>query len=175
MNRDEKGQIIERVNKALTDDAAMAVVCHYRGLTVGEMSELRANMRPTGATMRVVKNTLVRRALEGTDFTELSQFLSGPTILTIASDPVGPAKVLTEFAKNHPNLVPLGGVLEGDVIKPEELEQLAKLPSREVLVAKVLGSMQAPISNLVGTLAALNGGLVRVLDQVRQQKEGAEG
>ncbi len=137
------------------------------------MTELRANARKVDCGVRVVKNTLVRRALKGTDFGPLDAHLEGPTAIVTSADPVAPAKVLSDFAKEHKNLKILGGVLEGQALDVAGIEALAKLPSREVLVAKMLGTMMAPVQNFVGVLAAVPGGFVRVLEQIRQQKEQA--
>jgi large subunit ribosomal protein L10 len=173
VNRAEKGQIIDQV-RATLEQSALAAVSHYRGLTVAEMVELRQKLRQAGAFSRVVKNTLTIHALAGTSFGPLKPLLSGPTLLVLSADPVAPSKVLVEFAAKHPNLVLLGGVLDGDAISVADLDMLSKLPSREMLLAKLMGSMQAPIANTVGVLAALPSGLVRILDQVREKKAAQE-
>lgn len=170
MKRAEKGQIIDSVKQTL-EKSSIVVVSHYRGLTVDEINTLRAQLRGAGSGMRVVKNTLARLALKDTPFEGVTEFLSGPTALAYSDDPVGPCKVLTEFAKKHDKLVVLGGMMEGDVLKPADIDKLSKLPSRELLVAKMLGTMQAPLTNLVQVLNAVPGGLARALDQIRSKKE----
>jgi len=170
VNQTEKGKIVEEVRQLL-GQASIAIVAHYRGLTVADMTLLRREMRQAGCHIRVVKNTLTRRAAKGSDFERLGEFLAGPTCLTISADPVAPAKALLGFAKNNPNLKILGGVLNGTVVNSKEIGDLAKLPSREVLIAKLLGTMMGPVQSFVGVLAAVPASLVRVLDRVRESKE----
>lgn len=170
MNQTEKGKIIEEVRQRL-GQTSIAVVTHYRGLSVGDMTNLRSKMRESGCHYQVVKNTLTRRAAKGTDFEKLGEFLTGPTGIAFSSDPVAPAKVLVEFTKKNPALMILGGVLDGTVVTPKDIADLAKLPSKEVLVAKLLGTMMAPVQNFVGVLAAVPASFVRVLDRIRESKE----
>ncbi|MEG3639802.1 50S ribosomal protein L10 [Magnetococcus sp. PR-3] len=172
MKQAEKSKIVEEVRGNLSS-SSVAVVTHYRGLTVAEMTELRSKLREAGAQMRVVKNTLAKRAVTGTSFEALGEFLTGPASITYSEDPVAPAKVISAFAKDHPNLQIIGGVLDGKSLDAKGIEQLAKLPSKEELLAKMLGSLNAPITNFVGVMAAMPGSLVRVLNAVREQKEAA--
>jgi large subunit ribosomal protein L10 len=169
---DQKGktQVVDEVRDAY-GRSTIAIVSEYRGLTVDEMTELRTEIRNAGAEIRVVKNTLAKRAAQGTSFEGLGDYLVGPTIIAFSKDPVAPAKALSDFGKKHSNLVVKGGVLDGKDIDVKSINALAKLPSREVLLAKLMGTMNGPIQNFVGVLAAVPGSLVRVLDQVRQQKE----
>lgn len=173
MNRAEKENVVAQVRKRL-EGSQIVVAAHYRGLTVGEMTELRTQLRESGAEMQVVKNTLALRAVAGTGFSALRDLLAGPTAIAFCADPVAPAKVLTEFAKAHPSLAVQGGVLNGGVINTAAISALAKLPAREVLLAKLLGTLIGPIQNLLGVLSAVPGGLVRVLDQIRAAKAGQE-
>lgn len=170
MNQTEKGQVIVQLREML-QRSSVAIVAHYRGLTVAEMTELRRKFRNSGVEYQVVKNTLARLATQETEFASLKQFLSGPTSMAVSSDVVAPAKVIMEFAKTHPKMQVVGGVLNGSAIDLADIAALAALPSREVLIAQLLGTLQAPIQGIVGVLAAVPSGLVRVLDQVRQQKE----
>lgn len=170
MNREQKGQIIDEVRSSLSE-ANVAVATHYRGLTVTEMNELRRNMEKEGAGLRVVKNTMARLAIKGTDFEPMGDLLKGPTAIAFSKDPVAPAKVLTQFAKDHPNLVILGGVLDGEKVDLGRIEALAKLPSRDILLAQLFGLMRGPAQGIVNVLTAVPGGFVRVLEQIRQQKE----
>nr|CRH06689.1 50S ribosomal protein L10 [Candidatus Magnetococcus massalia] len=172
MKQADKSIIVEEVRESL-NQSSIAIVAHYRGLTVDEMTELRSKLREAGAEMRVVKNTLAKRASAGTDFEGLNDFLSGPSSLTWSTDPVAPAKVLSAFAKDHDNLKIIGGVLDGNVLDVAGIEKLSKLPSKEELVAKLLRTLNNPIQGIVGVLAAVPGGFVRALEQVRQQKEAA--
>ncbi|MBF0399598.1 MAG: 50S ribosomal protein L10 [Magnetococcales bacterium] len=175
MNQTEKEQVVEEVRQEL-QRASVVIVTRYRGLKVADMTRLRREMHATGTQYRVIKNTLARRATQGTSFEGLTQFLTGPTGVAISADPVAPAKVLAAFAKKNPMLEVVGGVLNGTVIDAAGIGELAKLPSKEVLVARLLGTMMAPIQNFVGVLSAVPAGLVRVLDRIRESKEtsGAE-
>lgn len=170
MKQEEKGKIIEEIRKSLSG-SKVAIVTHYRGLTVAELTDLRRKMRQAGAEYRVVKNTLAKRAAQGTGFTALDSMLGGPTGLATSADPVAPAKVLAEYAKTNPKLVLVGGVLDGQVISTEMIQDLAKLPSREVLLAQLMGVMNGPIRGFVTVLNQIPASFVRVLDQIRQQKE----
>lgn len=173
MNQTEKKQVVEEVRQEL-ERASVAIVTRYRGLSVSDMTQLRREVRTSGSQYRVVKNTLARRASQGTDFEGLGEFLTGPTGITTSVDPVAPAKALVEFSKKNPMLEVVGGVLNGAVLSADAINELAKLPSREVLAAKLLGTMMAPLQNFVGVLAAIPTSLVRVLDRVRESKEQAE-
>lgn len=170
MNQTEKEQVVEAVNREFKG-ASIAIVTRYRGLTVEKMTQLRREMRASGSHYRVVKNTLARRASKGTPFEGLAEFLTGPTGIVTSKDPVAPAKVLAAFGKANPTLEVVGGVLDGTVIYADSISELAKLPSKEVLMAKLLGTMIAPIQNFVGVLAAIPASVVRVLDRIRESKE----
>ncbi|MBF0157957.1 MAG: 50S ribosomal protein L10 [Magnetococcales bacterium] len=170
MNQTEKGQVIAQIREKL-QRSNVAIVAHYRGLTVAEMTELRRKSRDAGVEYQVIKNTLARLATKETGFVSLTQFLSGPTSLATSADAVAPAKVLMEFVKTHPKMQIVGGVLNGSTIDMAAITALSALPSREALLAQLLGTLQAPIQGMVGVLAAVPGGFVRVLEQIRQQKE----
>lgn len=172
MNQTEKKQVVEDVRREL-EQASVAIVTRYRGLAVADMTRLRREMRASGSQYRVIKNTLARRASQGTHFEGLGDFLTGPTGLATSVDPVAPAKVLVDFSKKNPMLEVVGGVLNGVVLSTDAINDLAKLPSREVLVAKLLGTMLAPLQSFVGVLAAIPTSLVRVLDRIRESKEQA--
>lgn len=170
MKQDEKGVIIDEVRQIM-EKSSIIIATHYRGLTVAQMGDLRKRMHDNGCQYRVVKNTLAKRASAGTSFEGLSGLLTGPTGLAFSVDPVAPAKVLTGFVKDNPTLEIRGAVMNGQLLDSSSLARLATLPSREVLLAKLLGTMNGPIQNFVGVLAAVPASLVRVLDQIRQAKE----
>ncbi len=170
MNQTEKERVVEDVRQEL-NRASVVIVTRYRGLSVADMTRLRREMHASGSQYRVIKNTLARRATQGTLFEGLAPFLTGPTGVAISADPVAPAKVLAAFTKKTPMLEVVGGVLNGTVLNASGIGELAKLPSREVLIAKVLGTMIAPIQSFVGVLVAVPAGLVRVLDRIRESKE----
>ncbi|MDQ6961714.1 MAG: 50S ribosomal protein L10 [Mariprofundaceae bacterium] len=170
MNRNDKQQLTQELHETWSNSEA-AVVTHYRGLTVDQMNQLRGDLRQTGGSLLVVKNTLARRAAEGTDFAVASHLFSGPTAIAYGNDPVALAKAVSDFAKKNEVLIVLGGVLDGRCIAPAEVTALASLPSKEVLLSKLLGSLQSPISSFVRTLAEVPASFVRTLAAVRDQKE----
>lgn len=171
MATENKIQVVEEFAAKLAT-AKAAFLADYRGLTVDQVNELRGKLYEAGVEYRVVKNTLLRLAAKGTSFECLSEFLQGPTAIAIAQDdPVAPAKVLNDFAKNSKVFELKTGVLEGKLLTADGITALADLPSREVLLAKMLGSINAPVSNFVGVLAAVPRSLVQVLGAIKDQKE----
>lgn len=136
--------------------AQAGVLVDYRGLTVSEDTQLRAKLREAGVEYKVVKNTLTRFAVKEVGFEELDEVLNGPTSLALSfDDPVAPAKIISDFAKQNENLEIKAGFLDGKVISLDEVKTLANTPSRDTLIAKIMGSLNAPVSNLVRTLQAL--------------------
>ena len=139
--------------------AQSVVVVDYLGLTVAEDTQLRRSLREAGVTYKVYKNTLVSRAIEGTDFESLKEVLAGPSAFAISTDDAtAPARVIAEFAKKAPKLEIKAGVVEGTYYDAEGMKAIASVPSREVLLSKLLGSLQSPITNLA-----------RVLNQIAEQ------
>ncbi len=154
--------------------AKAAFLADYRGLDVEQANALRRKLQDVGVEYRVVKNTLLRLAAKDTDSACLDEFFSGPTSITLANDdPVAPAKALVEFAKTNKVFELKAGMLDGKLLAVEEIKALADLPSREQLLAKMLGSMSAPASNFVGVLAAVPRTFVQVLSAIKDQKEAA--
>ena len=172
VNRQEKQTIVEELHAAWSE-STVGIVAQYRGLTVSEMGELRRGLNESGVSMQVVKNTLARRAADGTDFKVAEELFTGPVAIAYGSDPVGMAKAISDFAKEHKALEIRGGVLDGKMMDAAGINALASLPSRDVLLAKMLGSMQSPISGFVRTLNEIPGSFVRVLAAIRDQKEAA--
>ncbi|MEF2845721.1 MAG: 50S ribosomal protein L10 [Eggerthellaceae bacterium] len=164
---------LEVIKHDLEDIQAVWVV-DYRGLTVKESEELRNSIREAGATMKVHKNTLVRLALKEMDMPSLDEILSGPSAFVFAAgDPVASAKALKDFAKKNENLVIKGGIMDGAFVDAEAVEKIAALPSREELIAKLLGSLQNP---MVKTVRVLNGPMeafARCVSQIAEQKDAA--
>jgi len=147
-----KAPIIDEI-KGYVDKASAAVLVDYRGLTVEEDTRLRKALREAGVVYKVYKNTYLKRAFEGTVFTELNQHLEGPTAIAFGiEDATAPARVLAEFAKKAPNLEFKGGVVEGVYYDVKGLEKVAQIPSRDVLISKLLGSLQSPIANMARVL-----------------------
>ena len=152
---DEKKQIVSALSEQLKT-AVSGVFVDYCGLTVEQDTKLRNKLREAGVEYKVVKNTLTRFAAKEVGFDELDPILNGPTSLAISmTDEVAPAKVIADFAKDNEQLEIKAGFLDGKVLALEEIKKLAATPNRETLLAKMLGSMNAPISNLVRTLQAL--------------------
>jgi len=152
--------------------SSTAVLADYRGMTVGQMRELRSKLRGGGIEMVVVKNTLARRAAKAAGYEPLSAELVGPVAMLFAVDDVSaPARLLSEYIRANRKMVIKAGLLEGQVIKSDAVTELADLPSREVLLSRLLGAMQAPLGNLASVLQAPIVKLARTLDAVRHQKE----
>ena len=155
-----KQPIVEEIS-ATIKDAASVVVVDYRGLTVAEDTQLRKQLREAGVSYKVYKNTLVSRAVEGTDFESLRDVLEGPSAFAVsADDATAPARILAKFAKTAPKLEIKAGVVEGTYYDAEGMKAIASVPSREELLSKLLGSLQSPITNLARVLnqIAENGG-----------------
>jgi large subunit ribosomal protein L10 len=152
--------------------SSTAVLADYRGMTVGQMRDLRSKLRGGGIEMVVVKNTLARRAAVAAGYEPLSAELVGPIAMLFAVDDVSaPARILNDYIRANRKMVIKGGLLEGQVIKADAVTELADLPSREVLLSRLLGAMQAPLGNLASVLQAPLTKFARTLDAVRTQKE----
>lgn len=154
LNLDDKKAVVAEV-AAQVANAQTIAVAEYRGIAVGDLTALRAKARESGVYLRVLKNTLVRRAIAGTPFEGLSEQLTGPLIYGVSSDPVAAAKVLNDFARTNDKLVLKAGSYSGRTLDKAGVQALASIPSREELLAKLLGVMQAPVSSFAGALAAL--------------------
>ena len=157
-----KQPVVEEI-KAMLDGAVGAVVVDYRGLTVEQDTKLRKQLREAGVSYKVYKNTLIKRAAEGTEFAALDPHLEGPTALAVSKDDAtAPARILAEFAKTAPKLELKASVVEGTYYDQAGTQVIATIPSREVLLGKLLGSIQSPITNLA-----------RVLNQIAEKNGGA--
>ncbi len=172
LNRTEKAVVIEEVSAELVKAQAV-IIAEYRGLDVASATVLRKTARESGVYLRVLKNTLVRRAVKDTPFEELTDQLAGPLMYAISEDPVAAAKVLSSFAKDNTSLTIKAGAMPNSVMTVDGVKALATMPSREELLAKLLGTMQAPIAKFVRTLNEVPTGFVRGLAAVRDQKEAA--
>ena len=171
---EEKKQIVSDIAQQFKT-AVSGVFVDYCGLTVEQDTQLRNKLREAGVEYKVIKNTLTRFAAKEVGFDELDPILNGPTSLAISmTDEVAPAKVLAEFAKNNEALEFKAGFLDGKVLSLEEVKQLAATPNRETLIAKMLGSLNAPISNLARTLQALVDNGVEPADIKVEKAEEAE-
>lgn len=154
--------------------AQSLVLADYRGLTVGEVSDLRHKLRESGVEFKVVKNTLAAIAAREVGMEGLDRFLTGPTAIAIGlDDPVAPAKGLLDFIEERKKMEIKGGVLDGKVIGLAEVKSLARLPSRNELLARVLGALQAPLAGFAGCLQAPLRGFVTAVDALRRRKAEA--
>jgi large subunit ribosomal protein L10 len=172
LNLEQKQAVVAEVAKQVAGASAIVMV-ENRGMAVADMTRLRAKARASGVYFRVVKNTLVRRAVVDSPFALLADMMVGPLAYGIGPDPVAVAKVLNEFAKGNDKFVITGGAMPGKVMTVKDIASLATLPSREELISKLLGTMQAPIAKLVRTLNEVPSKFVRALAAVRDAKQAA--
>ena len=172
LNLEEKKAVVAEVSEQVAQAQAI-VLAEYRGIEVGEMTKLRAQARSSGVYLRVLKNTLVRRAVDGTPFSGLANNMVGPLVFGISTDPVAAAKVLNDFAKTNDKFVIKAGAMPNQVMDANGVKALATMPSREELLAKLLGTRQAPVAKFVRTLNEVPTSFVRGLAAVRDQKQAA--
>jgi large subunit ribosomal protein L10 len=172
MNKQEKAAMIEEVS-ALVAKSETIVVAEYRGLTVEAVTKLRKEARAQGVQLRVLKNTLARRAMTGTPFSGLADKLVGPLVYGFSADPVAAAKVLATFAKSNDKLVLKAGAMPDYVMDGKGVAALASMPSRDELLARLMATMQAPIGQFVRTLNEVPARFVRTLAAVRDAKDAA--
>lgn len=172
-NRQAKEKMKEEVKEALTK-AELVVVTDYRGLNVQTMNDLRRQLSKEDCQFRVTKNTMNRWACREAGYEELEELFEGPTAIAYAEgDPVAAAKIFNDFIKENEALAIKGGMLSGMLVNPGRIKELGEIPSREVLLSKVVGGVQAPIQGLAGALSGTLRQLVGTIDAVRQQKESA--
>ncbi|WP_295628364.1 50S ribosomal protein L10 [uncultured Nitrosomonas sp.] len=169
LNLEEKKAIVAEVSTQVTNAQAI-IIAEYRGLEVGQLTQLRAKTRESGIYFRVIKNSLVRRAVADTPYAELAKHMVGPLAYGIGADPVAAAKVLHEFSKSNEKFVIKVGAIGEQVMSRDEITALASLPSREELLSKLLGTMQAPMAKFVQTLNEVPARFVRGLAMVRDSK-----
>lgn len=169
----DKQAVVEQVSGVLSESQT-AILAEYRGLTVTQMTDLRRAARDSGVFLKVVKNTLARRAVEGSDFDCLREHLVGPLAIAASADPVAAAKVLSRFDKDIEVFAIKVGAMGGGLLSVEQIQALAKLPGREELLGTLLGTMQAPVQKFVQTLNEIPSAFVRTLAAVRDAKQAAE-
>ncbi len=170
---EDKQALVAEVG-AVAAKAQSVVAAEYRGLTVSQMTELRSKARAQGVYMRVVKNTLARKAISGTAFEPIGPQLKGPLVLAFSqNDPGAAARVVKDFAKGNEKLIATLISLGGPVLSGKDLDKVASLPTREQALSQLLGVMKAPIEKFVRTLAEPHTKLVRTIDAVRAQKAAA--
>lgn len=169
LNLAEKKAVVAEVSEKVAKAQAI-VLAEYRGMGVSDMTSLRVQARKSGVYLHVLKNTLVRSAVEGTPFAGLANDMVGPLMFGISADPVAAAKVMSDFAKSNEQFVIKAGAMPNQVMNAAGVQALASMPSREELLAKLLGTMQAPVTKFVQTLNEVPTKFVRGLAAVRDQK-----
>ncbi len=172
MKRNEKEKVVEALHDKFSR-ARSVLITDYRGLDMSAMSELRQRLRDASVEYRVVKNTLMTRAADGTNMALLKDHFAGPCAVALGyEDAVAPAKVLMKFSEENAALEVKVGIVEGQVVDLPGIKRLAKLPSREVLLAQLLSVMNAPVTSLVTVLSGVLRNFLGVLEAVKRQKEG---
>jgi len=170
LNLEQKKAIVAEVAE-VAGSAYSAVAAEYRGLSVSEMTDLRAKARNSGVYLRVVKNSLARRAVEGTDFECMSEGMTGPLVMAFSQeDPGAAARVIKDFAKDHDKLVVKLVSIGGKLLTPGDIETLAKMPTYEQAISILMGTMKAPIQKLAATLNEVPGKLVRTVAAIKDAK-----
>lgn len=173
LNLAEKKVVVDEVAEVAAS-AHSAIAAEYRGLSVGQMTTLRARARESGVYLRVIKNTLARRALEGTDFQCMQPSLVGPLILAFSrEDPGAAARVIRDFAKGNEKLVVRVLAIGGQALPAAELDRLASMPTREQAISLLMACMRAPLDKFARTLNEVPGKLVRTIEAIRLQKEAS--
>ncbi len=173
LNFEQKKAIVAEVAE-VASTAYSAVGAEYRGLTVEEMTALRVQARSNGVYLRVVKNNLVKRAVEGTDFECINEELTGPLVMAFSQeDPGAAARVIKDFAKDHDKMVVRIVAIGGKLLAPSDIDTLAKMPTYDQAISMLMGTMKAPIQKLVTTMNEVPGKLVRTVAAIRDAKEAA--
>jgi len=173
LNISQKKEQVKRLAQEFAD-SEIVILVDYKGLDVAQLTELRALLRNEDAGIEVVKNTLLVRASEGTDAALMNEFYKGPSaIVTSKTDPVAPAKILVNFAKDNEKLEIKAGVLAGKLLDIDQIKQLAKMPTKEELLAKLVFTLNAVPTSLVNVLSGVPRSFVNVLNAVKDQKEAA--
>ena len=170
LSLEQKQTVVAEIADQLVSAQAV-IVAEYRGLDVGVLTDLRARARKSGVYLRVLKNTLARRAVKDTPFAQLSDQMIGPLLYGIGQDPVGCAKVLAGFAKANDKFVIRGGAMPNAMISAGDVKALAAMPSRDELIAQLMGTMQAPVAKLVRTMNEVPGRFARTLAALRDHKD----
>ncbi|MEL7259558.1 MAG: 50S ribosomal protein L10 [Pseudomonadota bacterium] len=172
MDRAQKEKVVEELGQ-IFESSGVVVVAHYAGLTVTEMQDLRARAREADASVRVAKNRLAKIALDGKPCASIADYLSGMTVLTFSEDPVAAAKVAEGFAKDNKKFEILGGAMGENALDPKGVEAVSKMPSREELIASIVGCIGAPASNIAGAIGAPASNIASILSSVEEKAEAA--
>lgn len=172
MDRAQKEKVVEELGQ-IFESSGVVVVAHYAGLTVAEMQDLRARMREVGGSVRVAKNRLAKIALEGKPCADMGDLLTGMTVLSYSEDPVAAAKVADAYAKDNDKFVILGGAMGDTVLDPAGVKTVAAMPSREELIASIVGCIGAPASNIAGAIGAPASNIASILSTIEERGEAA--
>ena len=168
MDRARKEQVVEELGQ-IFESSGVVVVAKYAGLTVAEMEDFRGRMRESGGFVRVAKNRLAKIAIKNTRYEGMSDILNGMTVLAFSEDPVAAAKVANEYAKENPNLVPLGGVMDGKVLDESGVKAVASMPSRSELIASLIGCIAAPAASLAGAFGAPAANIASIIGSIEEK------
>jgi len=172
VDRAQKEKVVEELGQ-IFESSGVVVVAHYQGLTVAEMQDLRAKLRDVGGSVRVAKNKLAKIALEGTPAAGIADLLTGMTVLSYSDDPVAAAKAADAYAKANDKFVILGGAMGENVLDAEGVKAVAKMPSREELIASIVGCIAAPGSNIAGAIGAPASNIASILSTIEEMAEAA--
>ena len=168
MDRAQKEKVVEELGQ-IFESSGVVVVAHYEGMTVAEMQDLRAQMGAAGGFVRVAKNKLAKIALEGKPCASIASVLTGMTVLTYSEDPVAAAKVIQKYAKGNDKLVILGGAMGETALDPEGVKAVSEMPSREELIASIVGCIGAPASNIAGAIGAPASNIASILSTIEEK------
>ena len=172
MDRAQKEQLVDELGQ-IFESSGVVVVSHYAGLTVAEMQDLRAKAREAGGSVRVAKNRLAKIALEGKPCEAMGDLLTGMTVLTYSEDPVAAAKVAEDYAKANNKFEILGGSMGENILDRAGVEAVSKMPSREELIASIVGCIGAPASNIAGAIGAPASNIASILSTIEEKAEAA--
>ena len=172
MDRAQKEKVVEELGQ-IFESSGVVVVAHYAGLTVAEMQNLRGRMRDAGGSVRVAKNRLAKIALEGKPCESITNLLTGMTVLAYSEDPVAAAKVAEDFAKENKKFEILGGAMGENALDRAGVEAVSKMPSRDELIASIVGCIGAPASNIAGAIGAPASNVASILSTIEERAEAA--
>ncbi|TBX19949.1 MULTISPECIES: 50S ribosomal protein L10 [Nioella] len=172
MDRAQKEKVVEELGQ-IFESSGVVVVSHYEGLTVAEMQDLRAQMREAGGSVRVAKNRLAKIALDGKPCAGIADLMTGMTVLSFSEDPVAAAKVAEEYAKKNDKFVILGGAMGDTVLDRAGVKAVSDMPSREELIASIVGCIGAPASNIAGAIGAPASNIASILSTIEEKAEAA--
>ena len=168
MDRAQKEKLVEELGQ-IFESSGVVVVSHYEGMTVAEMQDLRSRMREAGGSIRVAKNKLAKIALDGKAVSSITDLLTGMTVLAYSEDPVAAAKVVDAYAKDNQKLVILGGAMGSTALDTAGVSAVAKMPSREELIASIVGCIMAPGANIAGAVGAPASNIASILSTIEEK------